>query len=102
MDQRQNEISNEIIETPVITVTEMIWAAEQNECESGKEVWNNLKCSIFEELRKLHSDSSAISDYSSENSETVADSDVSSRKNLSKLRLVRMTKLIITNYNYTL
>ncbi len=63
---------------------------EQTESDSAKEE-TQMKFSSFEELRKLNSDSSIISDYSSENSETVADSEVSSRKNFSsKSKLVKI------------
>ena len=91
MDQTKDDITKESnIEEPIATLKENILPTEQNESEPVKEEFHNLKCSTLEELRKFHSDSSAFSDYSSENSETVADSDVSSRKNFSsRLKLVK-------------
>jgi len=53
------------------------------ESDSAKEDNPNLKYSSYEEFRKMNSDCSLISDCSSENSETLADSEGNSSKNIS-------------------
>ena len=53
------------------------------ESDSAKEDNHNFKYSSYEEYRKMNSDCSLISDYSSENSETLADSEGNSSKNFS-------------------
>jgi len=75
MDQIENIMENENFEQRFITPIDQI------ESDSAKEEISHSKFLSFEEFKKLQSDSSLFSDYSSENSETVADSDVSSRKN---------------------
>ena len=100
MDQTKDEYSEESnIEEPIATLKENMLPTEQNESIPVKEEFQNLKYSTFEELRKFNSDSSAFSDYSSENSETLADSDVSSRKNFSSRLRLAVINIIKIFYN---
>lgn len=90
MDHLHNEIESENQNENLNHSTEEILTPlDDLELDSATEATLSSKFLVFEEYKKLQSDSSLFSDYSSENSETVADSDVSSRKHFSsQLKLV--------------